>query len=149
MKKKIIVKNINETLNLGELLSKHLYPGACVTLEGDLGAGKTTFTKGIAKGLGITDVVNSPTFTIMKNYEGDLQLNHLDAYRLGNIGLDYDLEEYIYGDGVAVVEWAQHIKDSIPRDALNIIITRVDDDVRSFEIETTNDKFLEFLKGVK
>ncbi len=137
--KEIITKEVEETIALGEQIGEQLFPGAVITLNGDLGAGKTTFTKGIAKALGVTRVVNSPTFTIMKVYEAELPLYHMDVYRLEGIGYDYDLEEYIYGDGVCVIEWSENIKDSL-EDYLEINI-RIEDGSRVFRITDESGKY--------
>lgn len=111
-----------ETLAFGEKLGHKLFKGAVITLEGDLGAGKTTFTKGIAKGLGVTSTVNSPTFTIIKEYDGDLPLYHIDAYRLDDASEDLGLDEYFYGEGVTVIEWSSKIPDQIPEERLHICV---------------------------
>ena len=118
----IYTKNAEETIKLGRTIGNLLFSSAIITLNGDLGAGKTTFTKGIAQALGVERVVNSPTFTIMKVYEGRLTLYHMDVYRLEGIGYDYDLEEYLYGDGVSVVEWSDNIKNSLEGFLLNQIV---------------------------
>jgi tRNA threonylcarbamoyladenosine biosynthesis protein TsaE len=116
-------------------------------LEGDLGAGKTTFTKYFGKSIGIEDNINSPTFTIMKIYEGDLDLFHMDVYRLNGIGADYDLEEYIYGEGVCVVEWYKNIIDSMPDDKLVIEIEIIDQNKRLLKIEGTG-KYEEIVEKI-
>lgn len=134
--KVIYTNEIEETVELGEKIGSLLFPGAVVTLNGDLGAGKTTLTKGIAKALGVTRVVSSPTFTIMKVYEGKLPLYHMDVYRLEGIGYDYDLEEYIYGDGVSVIEWSENIKDSLDK-FLRIDIT-IENGTRKFTMEAND-----------
>ena len=85
--------------------------------------------------MGFTDNINSPTFTIMKIYEGDLDLYHMDVYRLAGIGADYDLEEYIYADGVCVIEWYKHIIDSLPEEKLIIEIEIIDETKRLLKIE--------------
>ena len=104
-------------------------------LSGFLGAGKTTFTKYFGKSMGIDDNINSPTFTIMKIYEGDLDLYHMDVYRLNGIGADYDLEEYIYADGVCVIEWYKNIINSLPTEKLVIEISIIDENKRLLKIE--------------
>lgn len=96
-----------------------------ITLEGDLGAGKTTFTKALAKGLGVTRTVNSPTFTIIKQYEGRLPFNHLDVYRLAESDEDLGWDELFYGDAVSVVEWAHLIEPDLPQERLAIEIYRI------------------------
>lgn len=137
MKKELIIENIQEMETFAISLSKHLFPGFVLCLEGDLGAGKTTFTKYLGKGMGITDTINSPTFTILKIYEGPLPLYHMDVYRLNGIGADYDLEEYIYRDGVCVIEWYQHILNSLPEDTMVIEIDILGDTKRRLRIEGT------------
>lgn len=114
----MISKSIEETIEAGARLARTLKAGDVVALVGNLGAGKTVFTKGIAKGLGVKDVryVNSPTFVIIKEYEGRLPLYHFDLYRLDRSGvLDAEnFEEYFYGTGVTVIEWADKIRKLLP-----------------------------------
>lgn len=135
MYKEIIVENIEEMKLFADKVSKTVFPGYVLCLEGDLGAGKTTFTKYMGKGMGFTDNINSPTFTIMKVYEGDIDLYHMDVYRLNGIGADYDLEEYIYADGVCVIEWYHHIMDSLPEEKLIIEIEIIGETRRLLKIE--------------
>ncbi len=97
--------------------------------------------------MGITDMINSPTFTIMKIYEGELDLNHMDVYRLNGIGMDYDLEEYIYGDGVCVIEWFKHIIESLPEEKLVIEIEIIDEFKRLLKIEGFG-KYEEIVKKI-
>ena len=100
----IVVHDENEMLAFAERLSHFLQAGDVLALEGDLGAGKTSFTKGIAKGLGIKRTVNSPTFTIIKEYHGKLPLYHMDVYRLEGSDEDLGFDEYFYGEGLTVKE---------------------------------------------
>lgn len=120
---KVLLKNEAETIAFGKRLGAYLVAGDLITMEGDLGAGKTTMTKGIGQALGITRVINSPTFTILKVYEGNLPLYHFDAYRLEGQSQELGFEEYFDGDGVSVVEWAQFIEDELPKQRLEIVIT--------------------------
>lgn len=126
MREKIIyMKNEAETVGFGIELGRNAKPGTVIALTGDLGAGKTTLTKSIAKGLGIEDVITSPTFTIVKEYEtGRLPLYHFDVYRIGDIDEMYELgyEEYFFGQGVCVVEWADLIDEIMPEETLRINI---------------------------
>lgn len=116
------VHNAEDTYKLGESLGILLKGGEIITLNGDLGAGKTEFTKGIAAGLEIDDYIVSPTFTILNEYRGRLKLNHFDVYRvydpmeIKSIGFD----EYVFGDGVSVIEWSDLIKDIIPDNIIDI-----------------------------
>ena len=118
----VTMRNTKETQQFAERLARYLQAGDLLTLEGDLGAGKTTFTQGLARGLGVTDVVNSPTFTIIKEYSGRLPLYHMDVYRVGDDVDSLGLDEYFYGDGVCVVEWASLISDVLPEDRLELTL---------------------------
>ncbi|GEM_PF-200020 len=120
------INNVGETLSFAERLAKQLFAGSVVALDGELGAGKTTFTQGLARGLEIGRVVNSPTFTIIKEYAGRLKLNHMDVYRLADGYSDIDFDEYFYGDGVTVVEWGTIIDELLPAEYLAIEITRAE-----------------------
>ena len=106
----MILASHEDTLNLGKKIGDVLKPGDILLLEGDLGAGKTTFTQGLAEGLGVDEFVNSPTFVIINEYfSGHLPLYHMDLYRLEDEAQLYDLgvEEYFFGNGVSVVEWPE------------------------------------------
>ena len=131
----------DETKRIGEQLASLLRPGDVLTLEGELGAGKTTFVKGIAKGLHIDRTVSSPTFTIIKEYEGTLPLNHIDAYRLEFSEEDLGLEEYLYGKGITVIEWAQFIEESLPENRLAIEINYMDDQGRELTFKATGEHY--------
>lgn len=126
---------------LGEKLGSVAFPNMLITMLGDLGAGKTTMTKGIAKGLGITGVVNSPTFTIMKIYEGRLKLYHLDVYRIDNPLDDFELEEYFEDDGVCVIEWANQINELLPKERLDIEIFDLGNDERKVILKSNSEKY--------
>lgn len=120
--KPIQAHNEDETKAIAATLATFLVPGDIILLEGDLGAGKTTFTKGLATGLGIKRVIKSPTYTIIREYlDGRLPLYHMDVYRLEETGgTDLGLEEYFEGDGVSIVEWATFIPEDIPSEYLQI-----------------------------
>ena len=135
MYKEIIIEDLAEMKVFAEDLGKEIFPGFLLCLEGDLGAGKTTFTKFFGKSMGIDDVINSPTFTILKIYEGKNILYHMDVYRLMGIGMDFELEEFIYGDGVCVIEWYKNIIESIPNEKLVIEIEIIDINKRLLKIE--------------
>lgn len=123
--KEKVIKNEYETKEFGRKLGAEAQAGSVIALIGDLGTGKTTLTKAIAKGLGVKDVITSPTFNIVKQYEsGRLPLYHFDVYRIGDIDEMYELgyEEYFYGNGVCVIEWADIIGELIPQDAVIIEI---------------------------
>ena len=128
------IKTPEEMIFLGEKIGKLSYPNLVIALNGNLGAGKTTLTKGIGKALGITAVINSPTFTIMKIYQGSLNLYHLDVYRITDASTDFELEEYFEMGGVSVVEWATQIEELLPIDAVNIDLTINSDATRTATI---------------
>lgn len=133
-------------------LAPHLQAGDVLLLQGDLGAGKTSFTKGLAKGLGITDYVKSPTFTIIREYQqGRLPLYHMDIYRLEDGGAeDLGLEEYFEGDGVSVVEWPQFLGISRPDEFLQIDFTKdpMDDNKRTLTFKATGKRYEELLATI-
>ena len=115
----VLSKNQDQTLKLGKKISSQLKAGDIVCLFGDLGSGKTTLVKGIAQGLGIeADLVNSPTFVLLNIYEGKLPLYHFDLYRLEEVQeiLALGYEEYFYGDGITVVEWAERLEHLMPEE---------------------------------
>lgn len=130
---KFLSHNVEETYKIAEQVASNLKGGEVILLNGDLGAGKTTFTKGLAKALGVQDTVTSPTFTYVKEYDGRLKLYHFDMYRVGDADEVYELglEEYFYKGGVVVVEWNKF--DNI-KNPIVIDIKQVSDGVREFDI---------------
>lgn len=135
-----------ETKQLANKLANFLQPGSVITLEGDLGAGKTTFTQGLAKGLDIESVVSSPTFTIVKEYQGRLPLYHMDAYRLEFSDEDIGFLEYFEGDGISVVEWAQFIEDYLPEERLIITIEFLDEQSRKLTFKSIGTEYENIIK---
>ncbi|WP_283678122.1 tRNA (adenosine(37)-N6)-threonylcarbamoyltransferase complex ATPase subunit type 1 TsaE [Lentilactobacillus sp. Marseille-Q4993] len=140
MKTTVLAKSADQTIEIGSKLGNLLQPGDVLLLDGDLGAGKTTFTKGIGKALGIKRPVKSPTFTIIREYKGGrIPLYHMDVYRLEDGGgEELGLEEYFNGDGVTVVEWSEFIEDELPTEYLKIKFERLDneaEDNRKIEFE--------------
>lgn len=149
--KSLTLTNRDATITLGKKIGQQLVAGDVLVLDGDLGAGKTTFTKGLAAGLEIPDIIKSPTFTIIHEYQdGRLPLYHMDAYRLENGGAeDLGLEEYFDGDGVSVVEWAEFVEDELPTDFLAIHFKRTgDDNTRILEFEPHGQHFDQIVKSV-
>lgn len=124
-----------ETIEVGKKIGSLLNPGDVCLLVGDLSAGKTTITKGIGIALGVKKVINSPTFTIVKGYKGDLcPLYHLDLYRLDGVNNDFDLEEYMEGDGVCVIEWPFQVSEILPKEYLKINLTRTGEESREITV---------------
>lgn len=142
-----LVNSVEQTYNIGFQIGHMCKSGDIICLVGDLGTGKTHLTKGIAKGLNIDDHITSPTFTIVNEYEGRLKLYHFDVYRVNDpdeieaIGFD----EYIFSDGVSIIEWANYIEDLIPQeDAMYIYINKIEDQCpnnREIKFEFTNPKY--------
>ena len=135
-------------MNLGQKFVALAKPGSTFCLTGDLGAGKTTLVRGIARALNIKSVVQSPTFNIMKVYfDGDRPLIHIDAYRLADVNTDIGLDEYIgYETGITVIEWPEFIKDLIPENAIEVNIRHAQDNVRNITIKGDDKEFMEGLK---
>lgn len=143
-----ISHNEAETAQFAEHLAAKLIAGDVIALEGDLGAGKTALTKGIALGLGVTRNVNSPTFTIIKEYRGRIPLYHMDVYRVSDAEEDLGFEEYFEGDGVTVVEWAHLIKDQLPGNLLIIHIFRIGETSRRIVLEPHGERFVSLCKEI-
>ena len=123
----IETENPEETFALGQKIGRAATPGQVYTLTGDLGVGKTVFTQGVASGLGITEPVNSPTFTIVQVYEeGRLPFYHFDVYRIGDIEemeeIGYD--DYFFGGGICLIEWAELIEEILPENRISITIEK-------------------------
>ncbi len=137
----IQLTNENEMIEFGKTLGKHIFNGAIITLNGELGAGKTTLTKGIGQGLGINKIINSPTFTIVKVYHGQKTLYHFDAYRLEGQNEELGFEEMFEDDGVCVIEWPQYIEDILPAERLEIYIIKNKDQSRSLSFIAKSDKY--------
>lgn len=152
--KEVVVKVINQDamIYLGKILTTYMYPNLVIAARGDLGAGKTTFTKGIGLALGVKRIINSPTFTIMKIYEPTINVNnieklyHLDVYRLNDSSGDDALSEYFDLGGVSVVEWADIIDDLLPDNLWHITITNISLNERLFKLECNDDTDIESIK---
>ena len=126
-----------ETITLGEKIGRLLKKGDIIAMQGTLAAGKTTITKGIAKALGITETITSPTFCLISEYQGTMPLYHMDVYRLDgredfiNLGTD----DMLYGDGVSIIEWSEKIMDELPSNTILLKITPQNDGKRLIEID--------------
>jgi tRNA threonylcarbamoyladenosine biosynthesis protein TsaE len=134
---KFLLENYEETISLGAALAKFLRKDDCITLDGDLGAGKTAFVSGIVKGLGYNDYISSPTFTIVNEYIANIPVYHFDVYRVNDeeelcaIGF----EEYFNRDGIVIIEWSCYIKGLLPKEYLEIQINTFHGDPNLREIE--------------
>ena len=133
-------KSAEETIELGEKMGRLLKKGDIIAMQGTLAAGKTTITKGIAKALGITDTITSPTFCLISEYYGTMPLYHFDVYRLEgtedfiNLGAD----DMLYGDGVSIIEWSEKIMEELPSSTIILRLTPQEDGSRLIEIENWN-----------
>lgn len=148
MIREIEVYSVEETEQLAARLATLLIPPDVLTLEGDLGAGKTTFTKALAKGLGITRTVNSPTFTIIKQYEGNYPFNHLDVYRLAGSDEDLGWDELFYGDAISVIEWAHLIEEDLPSERLEIRLAHGGGDKRMITLTPIGERYEKICRGI-
>jgi tRNA threonylcarbamoyladenosine biosynthesis protein TsaE len=145
-KYEILTNSAEETTAIAYKLGELIQANTVITLEGDLGAGKTTFTKGLAKGLGITKNVNSPTFTIIKEYKGRLPLYHMDVYRIEDEFEDLGFHEYFESEGVTVVEWAHLIQDQLPQELLGIQLFYQSENQRKIILTPLGEKYVELCK---
>jgi tRNA threonylcarbamoyladenosine biosynthesis protein TsaE len=141
-----IVNSVEKTEKIGNQIGKLVNKGDIICLMGNLGTGKTHLTKGIAKGLDIQDHITSPTFNIVNEYEGRIKLFHFDVYRVNDpdeiaaIGFD----EYIFGDGVSIIEWANYIEELIPEESLKITIEKIpelNENARKIKMEYTDNRY--------
>lgn len=146
-----IVKNALETQKLAQVIAAQLVAGDLILLSGDLGVGKTTFTQGLARGLGIDRPIKSPTYTLIREYQtGRLPLYHMDLYRLEETGgSDLGLEEYFEADGVCVLEWSQFIQSELPATYLKITLEKLsDDNMRKIKLTANNEHYQAIIEGL-
>jgi tRNA threonylcarbamoyladenosine biosynthesis protein TsaE len=147
----ITSSSVQETLQFGKRLARHVRKGDIICLFGDLGSGKTVLTKGIAQGLGIDkhDVV-SPTFVLLRQYEGRVPVFHFDLYRLGEAGeiLDLGYEEYLYGNGVAIIEWADRLGILTPDAYLKVSLDVVGEDRRKITVTALGGRYKGVLRNI-
>jgi tRNA threonylcarbamoyladenosine biosynthesis protein TsaE len=143
------IESIDETIEFSKKLARILQRGDILCLTGDLGAGKTTFTKYLCGFLGVEELVNSPTFSIVNEYEGRLKVNHFDVYRLGDADEleDIGFDEYIFSDAVSVIEWADLIRSVLPIEAIWLDITFDEDGSRIYKLSCESGETMERIKG--
>ncbi len=146
-----ISHSVSQTQKAAASLTQFLQAGDILLLVGDLGAGKTTFTKGIALGLGVQGYVNSPTFTLVNEYQGRCPVYHLDCYRLNSFqeALDFGIEEYLYGDGVTLIEWPERIHEILPQEFMTVRLNYLSDTKRALRFEPTGDRYITMLQDFK
>ncbi|MDO5713390.1 MAG: tRNA (adenosine(37)-N6)-threonylcarbamoyltransferase complex ATPase subunit type 1 TsaE [Tissierellia bacterium] len=146
----LIGKNKDATIKLAQYLGHRAKPGDILVLVGDLGAGKTTFTKEFGKALGYLGIITSPTFTLINEYIGPIPLYHFDTYRLENVE-DVDelgFDDYFYGSGVCVIEWGERIEEYLPENRLRLEIQIVEGEQRKFILKGEGSRGKEWMEGV-
>jgi tRNA threonylcarbamoyladenosine biosynthesis protein TsaE len=152
MVRSVITRSVEETIAVGEQLGMLLEKGDFIALTGDLGSGKTHFARGIAAGLAVDPSIpiTSPTYTLMNVYSGRVPLYHFDLYRLhgGQECIDLGFEEYFYGNGVCVVEWAERLKEELPEERLEILFTHADDERRSLMFTPSGERALYLIQDL-
>lgn len=149
----MISRSPEETLRIGRIIGEQLLAGDIVALTGELGAGKTCLTQGIARGLGVPEqyFITSPTFTLINEYPGRLPLYHFDLYRLQG-GMDMEglgCEEYLFGKGVSVIEWAEKARDILPDESISISLTYLDENERHLSISGDHDRITHVSTALK
>lgn len=134
-----------ETENIARSFAKELKGGEVICLNGDLGVGKTAFVQGLVKALGVTEPISSPTFTIVNCYEGNMPIYHFDVYRIEDCDEMYEIgfEEYVYSNGITLIEWSEKIEEILPKNRIEIVISKdydKHDDYRTISIERNEAK---------
>ena len=142
MEYKITTHNERETIELAQNFESEKFPNMIICLDGELGSGKTVFTKGIANALGIQESITSPTFTIIKEYEGELPLYHMDVYRIDD-DEDFGVEDYFNREGICMIEWAELIEDRLPSERLDINFKIIDENTRILVFVPHGEKYEE------
>ncbi len=148
MEYKFTTHNELETIELAQNFESEKFPNMIICLDGELGSGKTIFTKGIADALGIKETITSPTFTIIKEYDGELPLYHMDVYRLDGVTDGIGIEEYFTKGGVVVIEWSETIKDILPDERLDIKFKVIDENRRILTLIPHGKKYEDLCEAV-
>lgn len=144
---KITVHSDNETIAIAQNIESEKFPGMVICLNGDLGSGKTVFAKGFAHAMGIEEIT-SPTFTIIKEYNGELPLYHMDVYRIEDTNEELGIEEYFDKGGVTIIEWANIIKDILPEERIDIKFKIVDENTRVIVLNPHGDKYINICEAI-
>ena len=148
MEYKVTTRNVMDTIEIAQNFESEKFPNMIICLDGELGSGKTVFTKGIANALGVKESITSPTFTIIKEYDGELPLYHMDVYRLNGNVEGTGIEEYFTKGGVVVIEWADTIKDILPEERLDIKFKVVGENTRVLILTPHGKKYEELCEAV-
>lgn len=144
---KVVTHSENETISIAQNIESEKFPNMVICLNGDLGSGKTLFTKGFAHAMGIDDIT-SPTFTIIKEYQGELMLYHMDVYRLEDSNENIGIEEYYDRGGVTIIEWSDMIKERLPEERLDIKIVITGENTRTLIFTPYGEKYKNICESV-
>lgn len=149
MEYKYTSRSIDDTMELAENIESEKFPGMIICLDGELGSGKTVFVKGFAKSLGIEETITSPTFNLIKEYNsGEMPLYHMDVYRLDKETSSIGFEDYFNKDAVCMIEWAEMINDSLPKERLQISFRIVDENTRVLVLTPFGEKYEDLVNSV-
>ena len=139
----------DDTMELAENIESEKFPGMVICLNGDLGSGKTMFVKGFASSLGLTENITSPTFNIVKEYDGgEMKLNHMDVYRIDDTDQSIDFQDYFNQDAVTIIEWAELIQDKLPDERLDITIKILNENTRVFVFKPYGQQYEDVVNSV-
>ena len=144
----LTMKSEMDTIEFAQNLESEKFPNMIICLDGELGSGKTVFTKGFANALGVKETVTSPTFNIIKEYDGELPLYHMDVYRLDGDVSGVDIESYFKKGGVVIIEWANTIKDILPEHRLDIKIKITGENSRKFIIKARGQEYIDVCEAI-
>ena len=148
MEYKITTRSEMETIELAQNFESEKFPNMVICLDGELGSGKTVFTKGIANALGINEPITSPTFNIIKEYNGEVPLYHMDVYRLEDGDESIGFDDYFKSEGICIIEWAELIEDSLPEERLDIKFKVIDEDTRIIKMTPHGQKYEDIVNYV-
>lgn len=149
MEFKYTSRSIEDTMQLAENIESEKFPGMVICLEGELGSGKTVFVKGFAKSLGIEETITSPTFSLIKEYNGgEMPLYHMDVYRIENADNSIGFEDYFNRDAVSIIEWAEMIQDRLPKERLELTFKVIDENTRIIVIKAFGEKYEDLVNSV-
>jgi tRNA threonylcarbamoyladenosine biosynthesis protein TsaE len=148
MQYKFTSNSEEETIELAQNIESEKFPNMVICLEGDLGSGKTLFTKAFAASMGIEENITSPTFNIIKEYQGDMKLFHMDVYRLSETKQDLGIPEYFKKKGITIIEWSDLIPDLLPKHRLEIKMRIVSENTRVFIIEPFGEEYEDLCERV-
>ena len=146
---KYVSRSEEDTLELAENIESEKFPGMVICLNGELGSGKTVFVKGFAKALGISDTVTSPTFNLVKEYNsGEMNLYHMDVYRLEDGNREFGLNDYLNQDAIVIIEWPEMIEDQLPEERLDVTFKVTGENTRTLVFEPHGEKYEDLCNSV-